>query len=291
MEYLLHIGIMLCIYVILVLSTNLTVGMANLLTMCQAAFYGIGAYIGTFFLMQFNLPFVVIALIVMALTGLTSIVISYASVKLKGDYFILATLGFQMIVYTILYNWISVTRGPYGIPGIPAIKLFGVWSLNGIYSYFFLSLVLVMAVVWFFGQLQRSPYGRMLKAIRTDELSAQALGRNTIQLKSWAFFISAAFAGLAGIVYASYVSYIDPTSFTLDESIFIITALFIGGIGSRVWGSVVGAVVVVILPELLRFVGLPDVVAANLRQIIYGVVLIVLMFIKPQGLLGDATVK
>ena len=291
MEYLLHIGIMLCIYVILVLSTNLTVGMANLLTMCQAAFYGIGAYIGTFFLMQFNLPFVVVALIVMALTGLTSIVISYASVKLKGDYFILATLGFQMIVYTILYNWISVTRGPYGIPGIPAIKLFGVWSLNGIYSYFFLSLVLVMAVVWFFGQLQRSPYGRMLKAIRTDELSAQALGRNTIQLKSWAFFISAAFAGLAGIVYASYVSYIDPTSFTLDESIFIITALFIGGIGSRVWGSVVGAAVVVILPELLRFVGLPDAVAANLRQIIYGVVLIVLMFVKPQGLLGDATVK
>lgn len=291
MEYLFHIGIMLCIYVILVLSTNLTVGMANLLTMCQAAFYGIGAYIGTFFLMQFNLPFVVIALIVMSLTGLTSIVISYASVKLKGDYFILATLGFQMIVYTILYNWISVTRGPYGIPGIPAIKLFGVWSLNGIYSYFFLSLVLVMVVVWFFRQLQRSPYGRMLKAISTDELSAQALGRNTIQLKSWAFFISAAFAGLAGIVYASYVSYIDPTSFTLDESIFIITALFIGGIGSRVWGSVVGAALVVILPELLRFVGLPDAVAANLRQIIYGLTLIVLMFVKPQGLLGDATVK
>lgn len=291
MEYLLHIGIMLCIYVILVLSTNLTVGMANLLTMCQAAFYGIGAYIGTFFLIQFSLPFMVIALIVMALTGLTSIVISYASVKLKGDYFILATLGFQMIVYTILYNWISVTRGPYGIPGIPAIKLFGVWSLNGIYSYFFLSLVLVMVVVWFFGQLQRSPYGRMLKAIRTDELSAQTLGRNTIQLKSWAFFISAAFAGLAGTVYASYVSYIDPTSFTLDESIFILTALFIGGIGSRVWGSVVGAAVVVILPELLRFVGLPDAVAANLRQIIYGIVLIVLMFVKPQGLLGDATIK
>lgn len=291
MEYLLHIGIMLCIYVILVLSTNLTVGMSNLLTMCQAAFYGIGAYIGAFFLMQFNLPFVVIALIVMVLTGLTSIVISCASVKLKGDYFILATLGFQMIVYTILYNWISVTRGPYGIPGIPAIKLFGVWSLNGINSYFFLSLVLVIAVVWFFGHLQRSPYGRMLKAIRTDELSSQALGRNTIQLKSWAFFISAAFAGLAGVVYASYVSYIDPTSFTLDESIFIITALFIGGIGSRVWGPVLGAAVVVILPELLRFVGLPDSLAANLRQIIYGVVLIVLMFVKPQGLLGDATVK
>lgn len=291
MEYLLHIGIMLCIYIILVLSTNLTVGMANLLTMCQAAFYGIGAYVGTYFLMQFNLPFVVIALLVMLATGLTSLLISFASVKLKGDYFILGTLGFQMIVYTILYNWISVTRGPYGIPGIPSIKLFGVWSLNGIYAYFFFALVLAVVVAMIFSRLQHSPYGRMLKAIRTDELSAKALGRNTVRLKAWAFFISAAFAGVAGLLYASYVSYIDPTSFTLDESIFIITALFIGGIGSRVWGPIVGAAVVVILPELLRFVGLPDAVAANLRQVIYGLVLIVLMFVRPQGLLGDAKLK
>ena len=291
MEYLLHIGIIICVYIILVLSTNLTVGMANLLTMCQAAFYGVGAYIGTYFLMQFNLPFVLIALVVMLATGLTSLIISYASVKLKGDYFILGTLGFQMIVYTILYNWVNVTRGPYGIPGIPSIKLFGVWSVTGIYAYFFLALILAVAVSLIFNQLQRSPYGRMLKAIRTDELSAQALGRNTVQLKAWAFFISAAFAGVAGLVYASYVSYIDPTSFTLDESIFIITALFIGGIGSRVWGPIVGAAVVVILPELLRFVGLPDAVAANLRQVIYGLVLIVLMFVRPQGLLGDAKLK
>lgn len=291
MEYLLHIGIMLCIYIILVLSTNLTVGLANMLTMCQAAFYGVGAYIGTYFLMHFNLPFVLIALIVMLATGLTSLIISYASVKLKGDYFILATLGFQMIVYTILYNWINVTQGPYGIPGIPSIKLFGVWSVTGIYAYFFLSLALAVAVALIFNQLQHSPYGRMLKAIRADELSAQALGRNTMQMKAWAFFISAAFAGVAGLVYASYVSYIDPTSFTLDESIFIITALFIGGIGSRVWGPVAGAAVVVILPELLRFVGLPDAVAANLRQVIYGLVLIVLMFVRPQGLLGDAKLK
>lgn len=291
MEYVLHIGIMLCIYIILVLSTNLTVGMANLLTMCQAAFYGIGAYIGTYFLMQFNMPFVLIALLVMLATGLTSLLVSYASVKLKGDYFILATLGFQMIVYTIMYNWISVTRGPYGIPGIPSIKLLGVWSLNGIYAYFFMTLVLAVVVALIFSRLQHSPYGRMLKAIRTDELSAKALGRNTVRLKAWAFFISAAFAGIAGLIYASYVSYIDPTSFTLDESIFIITALFIGGIGSRIWGPIVGAAVVVILPELLRFVGLPDAVAANLRQVIYGLVLIVLMFVRPQGLLGDAKFK
>jgi branched-chain amino acid transport system permease protein len=291
METLMEIGIMLCIYIILVLSTNLTVGMANLLTMCQAAFYGIGAYIGTYFLMQFNLPFVVIALLVMLATGISSLLISYASVKLKGDYFILGTLGFQMIVYTILYNWTSVTRGPYGIPGIPSIKLFGFWSLDGIYAHFFLALILSIIITLIFSCLQHSPYGRMLKAIRTDELSAKALGRNTVRLKAWAFFISAAFAGIAGLLYASYLNYIDPSSFTLDESIFIITALFIGGIGSRVWGPIVGAAVVVVLPVLLRFIGLPDTVAANLREVIYGIVLVVLMFIRPQGLLGDAKLK
>ena len=121
MEYILHIVIMLNIYIMLVLSANLPVGMARLLTLCQAAFYGIGAYISAFFLMQFNLPFIVVALAVMLLTGAFSWVVSFASVKLKNDYFILATLGFQMIVYTILYNWTDVTRGPYGIPGIPGI--------------------------------------------------------------------------------------------------------------------------------------------------------------------------
>lgn len=291
MEYLLHIGIMLCIYVILVLSTNLTVGMANLLTLCQAAFYGVGAYIGTFFLMRFNLPFVAIALIVMVVMGLVSLLISYASMRLKGDYFILATLGFQMIVYTILYNWIEVTGGPYGIPGIPGIRLFGVWSLNGILAYFIFALILTLLVVWIFSRIQHSPYGRMLKAIRSDELSVQVLGRNTMNLKTWSFFISSAFAGLAGVLYASYVGYIDPTVFSLEESIFIITALFIGGVGSRVWGPVVGAAVVVILPELLRFIGLPGPIAANLRQVIYGLVLIVMMFYRPQGLLGDAKLK
>ena len=286
MEYILHIVIMICIYAVLVLSANLPVGMANLLTMCQAAFYGIGAYIGTFFLMQFDLPFILLAMLVMGFTGLFSLIVSYASVKLKNDYFILGTLGFQMIAYTILYNWTDVTRGPYGIPGIPTIKLFGIVELSGIVGYCVLAIVVAAVSIWLFRMIKSSPFGRVLKAMRSDELSVRALGRNTTLLKVQTFFISAAFSGLAGLIYASYVSYIDPTSFTLDESIFIITALFIGGVGN-VKGPVLGAVFVVILPELLRFVGLPDAVAANLRQIIYGVALVVVMFVRPQGMLGE----
>lgn len=290
MEYIFHILIMLNIYVMLVLSANLTIGMANLLTMCQAAFYGIGAYIGTFFLMQFNLPFVVIALVVMLLTGLFSWLVSYASVRLKGDYFVIATMGFQLIVYTILYNWTDVTRGPYGIPGIPGIKLLGLFELSGVYAYFALSLVVAAIVVLVLYRLVKSPFGRTLNAIRADETMVQALGRDTVAFKAWAFLISAAVAGLAGVIYASYVSYIDPTSFTLDESIFILSALFIGGIGN-IKGPILGALFVVLLPELLRFVGLPDSIAANLRQIIYGLALILVMYFRPQGLWGKTILK
>lgn len=290
MEYIFHIVIMLNIYIMLVLSANLTIGMANLLTMCQAAFYGIGAYIGTFFLMQFHVPLVAIIAIVSLVTGLFSVIVSYASVKLKGDYFVLATMGFQLIVYTILYNWTSVTRGPYGIPGIPGIKLFGAWELSGVYAYFALSLILALLVILLFNNLHDSPYGRKLKAIKADELMVQSMGRDTVAAKAWAFFISAAVAGVAGVIYASYVSYIDPTSFTLNESIFIISALFIGGIGN-VKGPIFGALFVVLLPELLRFVGLPDAIAANLRQIIYGLSLILVVYFRPQGLFGKTVMK
>ena len=285
MEYVFHIIIMLNIYIMLTLSANLTIGMANLLTMCQAAFYGIGAYIGTYFLMQFDLPFIVIAALVLLLTGVFSFLVSFASVRLKGDYFVIATMGFQLIVYTILYNWTDVTRGPYGIPGIPGVKLLGIYELSGVYAYLILSLVLTAMVVFLFHHLVKSPFGRALNAIRADETMVKSMGRNTVMLKSWAFFLSAAVAGLAGVIYASYVSYIDPTSFTLDESIFIISALFIGGIGNTK-GPVLGALFVVLLPELLRFVGLPDSVAANLRQIIYGLALILVMYYRPQGLWG-----
>ena len=290
MEYIFHILIMLNIYIMLVLSANLTIGMANLLTMCQAAFYGIGAYIGTFFLMQFHLPFIAIVAIVALVTGAFSFLVSYASVKLKGDYFVLATMGFQLIVYTILYNWTPVTRGPYGIPGIPGIRLLGLWELSGVYAYFGLSLVLMLVVVLLFNNLHDSPYGRTLRAIKADETTVESMGRNVVATKAWAFFISAAVAGVAGVIYASYVSYIDPTSFTLDESIFIISALFIGGIGN-VKGPVLGALFVVLLPELLRFVGLPDAIAANLRQIIYGLALVLVVYFRPQGLFGKTLMK
>lgn len=290
MNYILHIVVLLNIYIILILGANITVGMAGLLTLCQAAFYGIGAYIGTYMLMQLGLPFIIIALIVSVVTALFSLLISYASVKLKNDYFTLATLGFQMIVYAILYNWVDVTKGPYGISGIPAIKIFGIWSLKGVVPYAIFTAIVMLALVGVFVVLKKSPYGRLLRAIRTDEIAVKALGRNAAMAKTRAFAISAAFSGIAGLLYASYVRFIDPTSFTLNESLFIICALFIGGLGNAK-GSIAGALFVVILPEILRLVGMPDAIAAPLREIIYGIALIAVMFVRPKGLLGEEIVK
>lgn len=287
MEYILHIIIMLNIYILLTLSANLPTGLANLLSICQAAFYGIGAYFSAYFLLRWNLPFTTVALAVMALTGICSLVVAFASTRLKGDYFVLATLAFQMIVFTILYNWTDITNGPYGIAGIPFIKLFGLVPVSGTFGYFLLTTVVMLAVVFLFNNIKSSPYGRVLSAIRSNEFTVLSMGRNPVKFKNWAFFISAAFSGLAGLLYASYISYIDPTSFTIDESIFILVALFIGGTGN-VKGPIAGALFVVLVPEILRFVGLPNAVEANLRQIIYGLTLVLVMNLRPHGLWGKS---
>jgi len=290
MDYIFHIIIMINIYIILTTSTNLLVGMTNLLSLGQAALYGIGAYLAVLALMVLNLSLIPALIFVIIGTSLISLLIAYPSLRLRGDYFVLATLGFQLIVYTILYNWVDVTRGPYGIPGIPSPVLFGGIIISGIIPYLILSSILALSVVAVFYKLIYSPFGRALKAVRDDELSTQAIGRNVTSLKIWAFVVSSGFIGISGLLYASYVSYIDPTSFNLDEAIFILSAVIIGGTGN-IKGPIIGAAFVVVLPELLRFVGLPDSVAANLRQIIYGLMIIVLMRLRPQGLAGEYALK
>lgn len=290
MDYIFHIIIMINIYIILTTSTNLLVGMTNLLSIGQAAFYGLGAYFSVLALKTLNLTLIPAIIFTVICTSLMSFLIAYPSLRLKGDYFVLATLGFQLIVYTVLYNWIDVTKGPYGITGIPTPELFGIVSISGIYSFFVLSTILSALIVFIFFKLIHSPFGRALKGVRDDSLSMLSLGRNVTGLKIWAFILSSGFIAIAGFLYASYVSYIDPTSFNLDEAIFILAAVLIGGTGN-IKGPIVGAVFVVILPELLRFIGLPDSVEANLRQIIYGLSIIILMRYRPQGIAGEYALK
>ncbi|MFZ4520235.1 MAG: branched-chain amino acid ABC transporter permease [Bacteroidales bacterium] len=290
MEYLIHIVILINIYIIITSSTNLLVGVVNLLSMGQAAFYGLGAYFSVMALMTFHLSLFPTLLIAISLTAILSLIIAFPTLNLKGDYFVLATLGFQLIIYSILYNWISVTNGPFGIAGIPAPQLFRGIEISGLWAFLALSSMLASIVVFIVYQLLHSPFGRALRGIRDDELSMLALGKNVMKFKVQIFFISSGLIAVAGFLFATYVSYIDPTSFNLDESIFILTAVIVGGLGN-VKGPIIGSLFVILLPEALRFLGMPDALAANMRQIIFGLSLVFLMYIRPKGLAGTYEIK
>ncbi len=285
MNYILHLLIMISIYSILSLSLNLPVGYTGLLSLAQAAFYAIGAYASTLLLMKAGINFFAALAIAVVLSATFSLLVSYPSIRLKGDYFILASLAFQIIIFTILYNWIDLTRGPYGIPGIPRPEVLGI-TFDDLYKLFALSVGIAFGVFLITKKLYSSPFGLVLKAIREDELSAISLGKNVKKFKILAFAISSGIAAIAGTLYAAYVTYIDPTSFTLDESIFILSIVLIGGSGN-LRGPVIGTFLMILLPEGLRFLGIPDSLAPNVRQIIYALILILLMRFRPQGLAGE----
>jgi branched-chain amino acid transport system permease protein len=252
--------------------------------MSHAAFYGVGAYISSLLAIQFGTQFLVGAAVGMIFAALLSFIVSLPSLRLHGDYFVIATFGFQIIFFSVFNNWVELTRGPLGIPGIPQPIIFG-WTIRSNANFFMLTAIFASLAYIVVGLLSSSPFGRVLQAIREDETFVRAIGKNAFQFKVTAFAVSAALAALAGSLYAHYITYIDPTSFTVMESVLVISMVIVGGAGSK-WGAMIGAPVLVILPELLRFAGFPSTTAANLRQIIYGILLVVMMITRPRGLVG-----
>lgn len=289
MNYLLHIAIMLGIYGMLALATNLLIGFGGLLTMAQAAFYGLGAYAYALLTTKLGLPFVVTLPAAIAICAFVGWLFGLIALRFRNEAFVLATIGFQMIVYVVLYNWTDLTRGPYGISGIPRPAFIG-FGIESVPAYFVFTLGLFALVFGFMHLVCRSPFALSLKALRDDEAAAQTLGICPKAQYTRAMVISAAVAAVPGVVFASYITYIDPTSFTLSESIFVACILLVGGSGN-LKGPMTGVLFMILLPEVLRFVGLPDAVAANLREIIYGVLLIVIVYMKPKGLAGAYAIK
>jgi len=285
MDYLLHILILINIYIILVVSLDLIAGYTGLLSIAHAAFYGIGAYATALLSIHFQTNFLFNMLFGMAGAALLGVIIAFPSLRIHDDYFVIATFGFQMIVYSVLNNWVDLTRGPLGIPGIPVASLFG-FNIDTHWKFLILSAIFAFLAYLLVHKLVNSPYGRVLKAIREDEVFAESLGKNVNSYKIQVFVIGGAIASVAGNLYAHYITFIDPTSFTILESILVISMVIIGGAGS-LRGPIIGAVVLVILPEALRFVGLPSSVAANLRQIFYGSLLVLMMLYRPRGLVGE----
>jgi len=285
-NYPLHMLLMINIYIILGFSINLVTGYTGLLSLGHGAFYGISAYITALGLMVLKVSFIPALILAILFNIVISLLVSLPAIRLKQDYFILAVIGFQMVVFTVLYNWTSVTKGPYGIAGITRPNILGLWDVSETWEYVVLSYLLLILVFIYFLKIDRSSFGRVLKGIRDDELVVGAMGRNVNLAKVYVFAVSAGIAAFAGALFATSATYIDPTSFTLDESIAILMIIFIGGSGN-LKGVIWGAIFVELLPEILRFLQLPDAVAANLRQIIFGLLLIVLMRFKPTGFAGD----
>lgn len=285
MEYLIHLAILFAIYAILGVSLNLVVGYTGLLSVTHAAFYGIGAYTTAILLTKAGAGFfssVVLGIIIaIAISFLIGIVLS----KFKGDYYALGTFGFNTIIFAIFLNWQSLTRGPLGIPGISKPELFGINFTN---NFNFLILALVFLGLMYFASrfIANSSFGRVLKAIREDETVIAVFGYNTLYFKLAIFIISAAMAAVGGSLFASYITFIDPSGFRLMESVFILAIIILGGL-ANLRGSILGALFLILLPEILRFVGFPSDIAAQMRQVVYGVILILLMLYRPQGLMGE----
>jgi len=284
MEYFLHILVITGIYVILTLSLNLVVGYTGLAALGHAAFSCVGAYTSSLLALKYGLSPWLGLLIGACAAAVLGAVVGAPSLRLKGDYLALATFGLGVIVYSIAKNWVAVTRGPMGLPGIPGFSIFGA-EISAVWSYLILVAVFVALTYVVMHRIVNSPFGRILRAIRDDEIAALAMGKNVNKYKIIVFVVGAFFAGIAGSLYAHYITFIDPSSFTVMESIAILLMVVFGGMGS-LGGSFVGAAILVIFPEMLRFLGMPSSVAAPLRQMIYGLLLIVLMLKRPQGVLG-----
>jgi branched-chain amino acid transport system permease protein len=255
-----------------------------MLTLAHAAFWGIGAYASAIITTRLGMPVIVGLSGALIISFAAGSLLALAAARTKGDLFIIATFAFQLIVNNIQMGWKSVTGGSSGISGVlPLFVPYGGCSSTWLYAITFGLLMICCVTISYL--IANSPFGRLLKGIREDELLMASLGRRFSLQRAKVCSISAGIAGLAGGFYVHYIGYIDPTSFTIWDSIFLLTIVLLGGSDS-IAGAILGATVLVFLPEITRSLGIPGVFGAHLRQMIFGLALILLSLYRPQGLLG-----
>ena len=307
------------LYVLLALGLNIVVGFAGLLDLGYVAFYAVGAYmfgllasphltehfpaIAAMFPQGLHMPVWVIIPLGAAVAGIAGVILGAPTLKLRGDYLAIVTLGFGEIIRVFMNNLespVNITNGPKGIAQIDAFSLFGFnfmkqheifgFEVNNVSNYYYLFLALVVLSIIICRRLERSRVGRAWMAIREDEIAAKAMGLNTRNLKLLAFGMGATFGGVSGAMFASFQGFVSPESFSLQESVMIIAMVVVGGIG-HIPGVVVGAVLLAALPEVLRYVAGPlqamtdgRLDAAILRQLLIALSMILVMLLRPRGL-------
>ena len=269
--------------VMLAMSLNLILGYAGQLNLGQSAFYGIGAYVSTLLVKTAGVAFWPALLCGALGAGLAGVVLSLFAVRLRGHYLGIASLGFALVTYEIITNWVGLTQGPLGIYGIApppplAIPGFAPLRFSNPTAMFYLVAGAALLVYVLLDNLLRSPIADTLRALREDEISAASLGIDCPRWKVFAFGLGCTIAGLAGGFYASFVGTLVPDAFFITESFTLLAMAVVGGLGTR-FGPVLGAVLLTLLPELLRGIG-------DLRLIIYGLALTLCVLFLPGGLVG-----
>ena len=275
------------INVLLAIGLDFILGYAGQLNLGHSAFYGLGAYVSTLLIVKLGIPFWIAFVAGVAFAGIAGTFLSLFAVRLRGHYLAIASLGFAVIVHQILLNWISLTQGPLGIYGIappPAIIIGGVViaDFHNLAAFFYLVAGFAFLSYILLNQLVRSPIGETLTAIREDEVSAASLGINGAAWKVFAFGVGSAVAGAAGCFYASFVGTLVPDAFFVSEAFNILAMVIVGGMGTLI-GPVFGAILLTVLPEVLRGFG-------DLRLVVYGVALTFVVLFMPGGLAQAARV-
>ena len=269
------------INVMLAIGLDFVLGYAGQLNLGQSAFYGIGAYASTLLITLLGAPFWIAFIGGVLLSGFAGMLLAIFAVRLRGHYLAIASLGFAVITYQVLLNWISLTQGPLGIYAIappPPLRIIGlpVIEFGDLANLFYLTAGFALLTYILLDQLVRSPVGETLTAIREDEVSAASLGINCSKWKVFAFAVSSAVAGAAGCFYASFVGTLVPDAFFITESFTVLAMVIVGGMGTLI-GPALGAILLTILPELLRGIG-------DLRLIVYGISVTLVVLFMPGGM-------
>ena len=292
------VGTVFAIWAILAVSLNLVVGFTGLLSVGHIGFFGLGAYtmailtsdpayeqLRTEAIPTFGWPFFAALPVCIGLAGLAAVLVGVVFNRFRDDIFVLVSFGFAIIAFNVFLNLRSVTRGAFGIHEIARPQIGG-WVFDGEVEFLLLALAflaLVMLVSWF---ITTSSFGRVLTAIREDEQAIEVFGYRATHFKLAVWVISAMMTGLAGGLFASWTTFIDPNSFILLESVLLVSIVILGGLAT-IWGSLLGAMAFVLLEEGMRFIPyLPTEYIGQARQVVLGVLLVLLMLFRPQGLVG-----
>ena len=274
-----------CIYAFMSLGQNLITGYTGMLSLCAAGFFAIGSY-ATAILTKLGWSFWATLPVAAILAALMGVLIGLPTLRLKGDYLAIATLGFAEIVRNIINNWDALTNGPMGIQRIPMITIFGL-KISPYQKYGFLLMeIILLAVCWFlFERLASSRMGRALEAIREDEIAANSMGINVTKYKVVSFALGAAVTGIAGCLQAEFTLSVSPGSYVFMVSIMILCTVVLGGMGNFV-AVILGAFIIQFISYLPQLIGLSNIIPAQAKQIIFGLILVVMMIYRPQGILG-----